>query len=43
METITAAQKHEAGRRRDRDREQVAEIARSYNFSHNTISRLPGL
>jgi IS30 family transposase len=30
----------EAIRRRDRDGETVREIARSYNVSHSTISRL---
>jgi DNA invertase Pin-like site-specific DNA recombinase len=33
-------QKREAIRRRDRDGEPVREIARSYNVSHSTISRL---
>ena len=33
-------QKREAIRRRDRDGKPVREIARSYNVSHSTISRL---
>ena len=37
---LTEHQKREAIRRRDRDREPVREIARSYNVSHSTISRL---
>jgi DNA invertase Pin-like site-specific DNA recombinase len=37
---LTEHQKHEAIRRRDRDGEPVREIARSYNVSHSTISRL---
>jgi DNA invertase Pin-like site-specific DNA recombinase len=35
-------QKREAIRRRDRDGEPVREIARTYNVSHSTISRLTG-
>jgi DNA invertase Pin-like site-specific DNA recombinase len=38
---LTEYQKREAIRRRDRDGEPVHEIARSYNVSHSTISRLP--
>ena len=38
---LTDHQKREAIRRRDRDGEPVREIARSYNVSHSTISRLP--
>jgi DNA invertase Pin-like site-specific DNA recombinase len=37
---LTDHQKHEAIRRRDIDGETVREIARSYNVSHSTISRL---
>jgi DNA invertase Pin-like site-specific DNA recombinase len=37
---LTEHQKREAIRRRDRDGESVREIARSYNVSHSTISRL---
>ena len=37
---LTDHQKREAIRRRDRDGEPVREIARSYNVSHSTISRL---
>ena len=37
---LTVHQKREAIRRRDRDGETVADIARSYNVSHSTISRL---
>jgi DNA invertase Pin-like site-specific DNA recombinase len=37
---LTEHQKREAMRRRDRDGEPVREIARSYNVSHSTISRL---
>jgi DNA invertase Pin-like site-specific DNA recombinase len=37
---LTDHQKREAMRRRDRDGETVREIARSYNVSHSTISRL---
>ncbi len=37
---LTAHQKREAIRRRDYDGEPVREIARSYNVSHSTISRL---
>ena len=37
---MTEHQKREAIRCRDRDGEPVREIARSYNVSHNTISRL---
>src|SRR5271165_2175902 len=37
---MTEHQKREAIRRRDRDGEPVREIARSYNVSHSTISRL---
>jgi DNA invertase Pin-like site-specific DNA recombinase len=37
---LTDHQKREAIRRRDIDREPVREIARSYNVSHSTISRL---
>jgi DNA invertase Pin-like site-specific DNA recombinase len=37
---LTEHQKREAIRRRDRDDEPVREIARSYNVSHSTISRL---
>ena len=37
---LTEHQKHEAIRRRDVDGETVREIARSYNVSHSTISRL---
>ena len=39
---LTEHQKREAIRRRDRDGEPVREIARSYNVSHSTISRLRG-
>jgi DNA invertase Pin-like site-specific DNA recombinase len=38
---LTEHQRREAIRRRDRDGETVREIARSYNVSHSTISRLP--
>src|SRR6267143_5569204 len=37
---LTEHQKREAIRRRDLDGETVREIARSYNISHSTISRL---
>jgi len=37
---LTEHQKREAIRRRDRDGEPMREIARSYNVSHSTISRL---
>jgi len=37
---LTEHQKREAIRRRDRDGAPVREIARSYNVSHSTISRL---
>src|SRR5271169_1293999 len=37
---LTDHQKREAIRRRDRDGEPVRQIARSYNVSHSTISRL---
>jgi DNA invertase Pin-like site-specific DNA recombinase len=37
---LTEHQKRKAIRRRDRDGEPVREIARSYNVSHSTISRL---
>jgi DNA invertase Pin-like site-specific DNA recombinase len=37
---LTDHQKHEAIRRRDIDGETVRDIARSYNVSHSTISRL---
>jgi DNA invertase Pin-like site-specific DNA recombinase len=37
---LTEHQKREAIRRRDYDGEPVREIARSYNVSHSTISRL---
>jgi len=37
---LTEHQKREAIRRRDRDGEPVCEIARTYNVSHSTISRL---
>src|SRR6478672_1068007 len=37
---LTEHEKREAIRRRDRDGEPVREIARSYNVSHTTISRL---
>ena len=37
---LTEHQKREAMRRRDLDGETVREIARSYNVSHSTISRL---
>jgi DNA invertase Pin-like site-specific DNA recombinase len=37
---LTPHQRSEAIRRRDRDGEPVREIARSYNVSHSTISRL---
>jgi DNA invertase Pin-like site-specific DNA recombinase len=39
---LTDHQKREAIRRRDLDGEPVREIARSYNVSHSTISRLTG-
>jgi hypothetical protein len=38
--TLTAHQKREAIKRRDRDGETLAEIGRSYNVSGWTISRL---
>jgi IS30 family transposase len=38
---LTDHQKREAIRRRDIDGETVREIARSYDVSHSTISRLP--
>jgi DNA invertase Pin-like site-specific DNA recombinase len=38
---LTDHQKREAIRRRDIEGEPVREIARSYNVSHSTISRLP--
>jgi DNA-binding NarL/FixJ family response regulator len=37
---LTEHQKRQAIRRRDHDGEPVREIARSYNVSHSTISRL---
>jgi hypothetical protein len=37
---LTDHQKREAIRRRDRNGEPVRDIARNYNVSHNTISRL---
>ena len=37
---LTTHQQQEARRRRDRGRETLADIARSYNVSHPTISRL---
>jgi DNA invertase Pin-like site-specific DNA recombinase len=37
---LTERQKREAIRRRDQDGETVRDIARSYNVSHSTISRL---
>ena len=37
---LTAHQRREAARRRDRDGETLADIARSYNVSPATISRL---
>jgi len=37
---LTEHQKREAIRRRDQDGEPIREIARSYNVSHSTISRL---
>jgi DNA invertase Pin-like site-specific DNA recombinase len=37
---LTEHQKREAIRRRDREGEPVREIARTYNVSHSTISRL---
>jgi DNA invertase Pin-like site-specific DNA recombinase len=37
---LTEHQKREAIRRRDQDGEPVREVARSYNVSHSTISRL---
>ena len=37
---LTEHQKREAIRRRDRAGEPIREIARSYNVSHSTISRL---
>jgi len=39
---LTEHQRREAIRRRDLDGERVREIARSYNVSHSTISRLKG-
>ena len=38
---LTAHQTAEAIKRRDNGKETLAEIARSYNVSHSTISRLP--
>jgi DNA invertase Pin-like site-specific DNA recombinase len=38
---LTAHQQREALRRRDRGRESLADIGRSYNVSAATISRLP--
>jgi DNA invertase Pin-like site-specific DNA recombinase len=38
---LTAHQQREAIRRRDRGRESLADIGRSYNVSAATISRLP--
>jgi DNA invertase Pin-like site-specific DNA recombinase len=38
---LTDHQKREAICRRDQDGETVRDIARSYNVSHSTISRLP--
>src|ERR1700730_14687746 len=40
---LTEHQKREAIRRRDRDGEPVRDIARSYNVSQSTISRLTGV
>ena len=40
---LTAHQRREAARRRDRDGETLADIARSYNVSPATISRLPAV
>jgi Mor family transcriptional regulator len=40
---LTLHQRREAIRRRDYDGEPVREIARSYNVSHSTISRLTAL
>jgi helix-turn-helix resolvase-like protein len=37
---LTEHQRREAIRRRDRDGEPIREIARTYNVSHSTISRL---
>ena len=37
---LTTHQKREAIRRRDKDGETVRDIARTYNVSHSTISRL---
>ena len=37
---LTPHQQHEAVKRRDR-REPIRDIARTYNVSHQTISRLP--
>ena len=37
---MTEHQKREVIRRRDQNGEPVREIARSYNVSHSTISRL---
>jgi DNA invertase Pin-like site-specific DNA recombinase len=37
---LTERQKREAIRRRDQNGETLREIARSYNVSHSTISRL---
>jgi IS30 family transposase len=37
---LTLRQKREAIRRRDKGKETAREIARSYNVSHSTISRL---
>jgi DNA invertase Pin-like site-specific DNA recombinase len=37
---LTLHQQQEARRRRDRGEETLADIARSYNVSHSTISRL---
>jgi IS30 family transposase len=39
---LTEHQKREAISRRDDQGETVREIARSYNVSHSTISRLTG-
>ena len=37
---LTPHQREEAARRRDAGEESMTEIARSYNVSHSTISRL---
>ncbi|MBV8457240.1 MAG: helix-turn-helix domain-containing protein, partial [Acetobacteraceae bacterium] len=37
---LTEHQKREAIKRRDNGKETLADIARSYNVSHSTISRL---